>query len=163
MLGMVLLGAASSLDGSPTQSRTYSASAYLRFQSGDFPDEQRLLLGLLQPTVTGLGFESLRFQVNAGGGAAEIDQVFTDLAPAIAYFSGNTLDLGSIVSWNGLLDLQLDLTTRRAGDGFVIETLFGSSTIGANVPLPASGWLLVTAITFAATRSRSLRRNLRRA
>jgi hypothetical protein len=113
---------------------------------------QHLFVGLLDPTAQGGGFDTLNFQVTREG-AAVIDQSFTDLASALAWFDDHPLDLGATgAGVQGPLDLTFRLTmTGGAGEGFTADLLFANATEGAGpaAPVPEPGGALAVLGTLA--------------
>src|SRR5881397_3309845 len=65
---------------------TVSIGASVRTSFFSPPDD--MLLGLIAPTITGAGFEKLRFTVNTPAGNV-IDTIFTSVATAQTYFTNN--------------------------------------------------------------------------
>ncbi len=103
---------------------------------------QELKLALDSPRSTGNGFDLLEFRMDLEG-TMIIDQNFTTLAAATAYFNDHVLDLGAITNGvTGNLDLTfyLNLTSNDAGASFQANVLFGNT--GAVVPEPSSFWLV---------------------
>lgn len=142
ILGLVVLGGAYSGNGLGT-SQTYIST--VDFQLNMTPllgNSQDLLVGLLDPTSLGVGFDTLNFQI-ALEGSTVIDEMFTDLGDAAAYFDNQTLNLDSWadgISDDNILDVAfaLSLTTDDLGAGFSSDLIFGNSAV---IPLPPAVWL----------------------
>lgn len=121
---------------------TYSSSIALSFDPAQLGEGDNLLLLLLDPASTGLGFDALHFRVMLED-AAVVDQTFTDVATALSFFDDQVFDLGNWrLGLEGDMDLKfmLDLTASRPGDAFY------ASFLATTVPLPPSAVLLGTAI-----------------
>ncbi len=144
-LGLVVLSGFSS--GS-TNSQTYSASASEVIDISKLPSPQHILLGLLDPTSAGNGFDSLHFRATINNVTA-IDQTFTDLSSALTYFSDHTVDEGpTMAGADGMLHLswQLDLTS-TPNEGFGTDFIVANSTVdSAATPEPGTLSLLGCAL-----------------
>jgi hypothetical protein len=113
-----------------------------------------LLLGLTNPVGVDDGFESLHLQAFADGETL-LDMSFTDVIVASAWFDDRLLNLGRLNGGaDGLVDLELslDFVGRSFGDGFYFNAV-GVST----VPVPATAWLLASALGFLGFAARSPR------
>jgi len=138
ILGAVLLGGGYSNDAIGTQ--IYSSYVDFDLNMSQLTDPQNLLVGFLDPTITGNGFDTLNFRIFQEG-VSVVDELFTDSTSAFHYFNNQTLDLGD---WTQMLDgnldlmFQLDLTTSSTGDSFNTDFIFGNSTV---VPIPSAVWL----------------------
>lgn len=99
---------------------------------------KNLLLGFLDPTSSGNGFDQLYFQIFQEG-VSVFDQTFNDLAEANSYFDDHLFDLGD---WNQGLEGDLDLafnftvTASNAGDWYGVNMVVAQA-----VPVPAAAWL----------------------
>jgi hypothetical protein len=95
---------------------------------------QHLMVGLLDPVFTGT-FQTFQFLVTENG-ATVLDMTFTDPRSAKAFFSDDTIDLGSLAGQTGSIDLGFgfDFTAQHVGDSFSSELLFGNTTAGSGVP-----------------------------
>ena len=142
VLGLVVLGGAYSDNGSGIL-QTYTSNVNFQFNMTPLlGNSQDWLVGLLDPTALGVGFDTLNFQI-ALEGSTVIDEMFTDLGGAAAYFDDRTLNLGSWadgISDDNILDVAIEfsLTTDDLGSGFSSDLIFGNSTV---IPLPPSVWL----------------------
>ena len=97
-----------------------------------------LKVALDNPRSTGNGFDTLEFRLDKEG-TTVLDQSFTSLAAATAYFTDHVLDLGGIATGiTGTLDLTfyLNLTSNDADAAFQADVLFGDN--GAVVPEPST-------------------------
>jgi hypothetical protein len=120
---------------------TYSASVIEAVDLSKLTQgQQDLTIGLYSPTLTGAGFDALRFRI-VKEAATVVDETFTDPTAAATYFDSHVLDLGPIdagVSNDGILDLMMTLdVTAHPGDGFAAQFLVASATPAAGVPEPA--------------------------
>ena len=113
---------------------------------------QDLLVGLLDPVAVGEGFDSLVFQIYQEGDLV-VDESFTDVAAALAFFDDTTLNLGDWtegLSADNVLDLAfvLELDVDAADSGFLTDFMFGNSILesGPPVPIPAAFWLFGSAV-----------------
>lgn len=101
-----------------------------------------LLVGLpgtsLGDTGTfGTGFDSLTFTVTVGGATA-VNQNFTSLAAAQAYFSNNVIDLGAVPNSTALaVDVKFDEEISTSGSGYATDFILGS-TAQATPPVVGS-------------------------
>jgi MYXO-CTERM domain-containing protein len=140
VLALIIMGGTHVTGGSISQ--TGSSTVSESIDVSQLASQQNLLIGFLQPTLIGPGFDSLHFQIMAAG-MTVANQTFTDTATALSYFTDNTLDLGKISSgMTGSLDLsfQYDLT-EKVGGGFTTSFLVANSSLGsgpASVPEPAA-------------------------
>jgi hypothetical protein len=130
-------------------------------------NKQFLLLGMLDPVVTGSGFDTLRFRVNREG-VLVVDQTFITVASAMSYFHDKVLQISDWttgVSLDNILDLQftLDVASTKAGSAFSTDFLVGNATIAA-IPEPSTYVLfafgLVGLLTVARRRRLGLRVNV---
>ncbi len=90
---------------------------------------QDLVAGFYNATVLDAGFTSLTFTLT-GDGTTLVNQTFTTVAAAQAFFTDNAMDLGSLASGalgGNLLTLQASftLTTAAPGDGFYAQIIIG--------------------------------------
>ncbi|MDF1831914.1 MAG: choice-of-anchor D domain-containing protein, partial [Porticoccaceae bacterium] len=134
--GVAVLGAGSPLDATSGSSRTYTTDINYdvdlsQLQSG----EQNLLMGFMNPVITGNIASDPNFQVTLRvrqEGAVIETQTFTTQTALNSYFNGVTHNLSVTDSANtsGDLDLQveLDVRTSNPGVGFAVDTVFGNST-----------------------------------
>ena len=121
------LGGAYSNGGSGTE--TVTSTADLTLNLGVLAARQDLLLGLYNPTVVGSGFTSLTFTLT-GDGQTLVNQTFTTVAAAEAFFADDALDLGSLATGplsGSILTLEatLTVTTASAGTGFYTGLIIG--------------------------------------
>jgi len=142
-LGLVVLGGAYSDNGSGSSQTYTSRAGFVLDMTPLLGNSQDLLVGLLDPTALGLGFDTLNFQIEMGD-TIVTDEVFTNLNDALAYFDDQTLNLGDwIVGLNPdnlVLDIafMLSLTTDDLGAGFYADFILGNSTA---IPIPPAVWL----------------------
>jgi hypothetical protein len=128
VLGTSILGANLSGDGSV--SNTYNASATF-----DFAAKGELILGLIAPLDDApTDFEQIDFTVTLNG-AEVMDETFTSLALADAFFSDHLLDIGS-VSGAAEVMFAYDLVARGSG-GYGLNLAFGGA-----VPEPST-WAMM--------------------
>ena len=87
-----------------------------------------LVLGLMDNQASGAGFSSLTFEVLVGNSTV-VDQNFTSLSAAQAYFSDDALDLGTITSGvaNSTVEVEFDLTASTNGSGFGEDFVLGAA------------------------------------
>ena len=137
--GMGVLGGRYAENGSGTTVRTYTSSAdydvdTTLLQTGT----QNLLVGFMNPVITGTPFDDPEFEVrfrvfgNNNTSTPLVDQTFTDQAAFEAYFRGNTLDLGPTVAGDTDRDIKFQLDVKgndNPGDGVTVDYIFGNSEI----------------------------------
>ena len=123
-------------------------------------DPRDLLVGLMNPAITGGGFDLLQFALLVED-TALIDLTFTDPAAALAYFADHVLDFGVIARFiqqpdPGAEPIPLDvlarftITTSAPGDGFSTQVLVANSV----VPEPASALLFALGVGTLGVRRR---------
>ncbi|HEX5066002.1 MAG TPA: PEP-CTERM sorting domain-containing protein, partial [Myxococcota bacterium] len=112
------------------------------------PASGGLLLGLVNPLVAGDGFASLLFSIEIGG-VVFLEQSFTDVASALAFFDDEILALGVV----DLRDVKIAMrtSTANAGDRFQFDFVLMA------VPEPGTGGLLLVALVALAIRRRARR------
>jgi hypothetical protein len=147
MLGLVVLGGAYSQNGSGILQTYTSNAAFVLDMTSLLGNSQDLLVGLLDPTALGVGFDTLMFQIEIEGSTV-IDEMFTDLGDALTYFDDQTLNLGTWADWisdDNIMDVAfaLSLTTDDLGAGFSSDLIFGNSTV---IPLPPAILLFGTGL-----------------
>jgi PEP-CTERM motif len=128
VFGTSILGANLSGDGSV--SNTYSASSTF-----DFAYKGDLVLGLIAPLDGApTDFQQIDFTVTLDG-AEVVDETFTSLAAADAFFDDHVLDLGAV---SGISDVTFsyDLVAGAAG-GYGMDLAFGGA-----VPEPST-WAMM--------------------
>ena len=137
VLGLLAQGASNTANGATTAVASIDLSR--------LPNNQDLLIGMFKPIASGNGFETLRFQVLVNR-ITRIDQSFTSLAGADAYFDGNTIDLGPIGGGGaGPLNLQFEMDiSSHSGQGFEESFIFGNATLGSGVPEPSGLVILLS-------------------
>ncbi len=141
MFGTSILGANLSGDGSV--SNTYSASSTF-----DFAYKGDLVLGLIAPLDGApTDFQQIDFTVTLDG-ADVVDETFTSLAAADAFFDDHVLDLGAV---SGVSDVTFsyDLVAGGAG-GYGMDLAFGGA-----VPEPSTWAMMLIGfggLGYAATR-----------
>jgi hypothetical protein len=124
VLGTSILGASLSGDGSV--SNTYSASSTF-----DFAPKGDLLLGLISPLDGApTDFQQIDFTVTLNG-AEVVDEIFTSLATADAFFADDVINLGSV---SGATEIKFayDLVAGGSG-GYGMDLAFGGA-----VPEPST-------------------------
>ena len=106
--------AAMSAGGHPlaTEPFTYYDTAYIDFTT---TSAETLYLDLINYNVSGNGFASLAFTVDASNGFAKTYD-FTTLASAESFFNKDTLDLGAIVAGSQAVDVYYYLTAAAGSD-----------------------------------------------
>jgi hypothetical protein len=142
VLGLIVLGGAYSENGFGV-SQTYVSRADFDLDMSSLLDNRKdLLVGLLDPAGLGTGFDALSFQIELEG-LTVLDETFTNVAQALAYFDDETVNLGD---WTAMLSpdnvmnigFMLSLTTNDAGAGFHTDLMFGNSRV---IPVPPAVWL----------------------
>jgi hypothetical protein len=120
------LGGGHSAGGSASQTTTseidFTASLTL---SGGAPD---VVVGFYSPTVIGAGFTSLTLDITAKDqlGTLALHETFTTLAAAMAFFSDNAVDLGTLESGSTFtVKAVMSITGAVAGSGFDAGLIFG--------------------------------------
>jgi hypothetical protein len=158
VLAWAVLGGSHSSGGSAPEGQT----SYL-IESVDTAQlagvHQHLLVGFLQPTLTGAGFDALHFSITREG-LTVADESFADAAAALAYFTDRTLDLGPIdAGVTGPLDLEFHVdVTAKVGGGFTASLLVANGTVGAGpVPEPAGLLPVLAGLTLGRRRRRRAR------
>jgi hypothetical protein len=128
VFGTSILGANLSGDGSV--SNTYSASSTF-----DFAYKGDLVLGLISPLDdTPMGFQQIDFTVTLDG-AEVVDETFTSLAAADAFFDDNVLNLGAV---SGVSDIMFSYNLVAGGaGGYGMDLAFGGA-----VPEPST-WAMM--------------------
>ena len=127
-MGTSILGANLSGDGSV--SNTYSASSTF-----DFAAKGDLLLGLISPLDGApTDFQQIDFTVTLNG-AEVVDETFTSLAAADAFFADDVINLGS-VSGAAEITFAYDLVAGGSG-GYGMDLAFGGA-----VPEPST-WAMM--------------------
>jgi hypothetical protein len=114
------VGGAYSSSGSSTQTDTSTIN--LSVDLTQLASRQDLELGLFNGTSSGPGFSGLTLTV-VGDGNTLVNQTFNTAAAAVAFFTNNAIDLGSLssgpLSGNTLsLTITATLTTTAAGTSF---------------------------------------------
>jgi hypothetical protein len=142
-LGLASLGGLypSTASGAST---IYNSSAEFMWERTGLLDTD-LRVGLQDGQATGQGFDSLDFTIIEDGSVI-LDQLFTSLSSASAFFDDRVLDLGFVsASSSPSLDLEFDLmlTAHNPGDGFAIDLAV------AAVPEPPGWPLLAAALAIA--------------
>jgi hypothetical protein len=114
VLGVMKLEAGGPAGGA-SDDDLYSVSAHYNFPTtllGDPDDRQDLIIGLLNPSLSGSDLRSLHFVVTYNGDI-KIDQLFTNPADVADWFANNSLDLGSLKDI-ALIDLGFELDVQVA-------------------------------------------------
>jgi hypothetical protein len=151
LYGIVGGGSADSVIGT---AMSYVSVLDFSFDMTSFAGTPQLLIGLLDPTVEGAGFDSARFRISQEG-VTVVDQNFASAAAALAYFDDSVLDMGF---WKtgitGDLDLrfQLDIVSSTASDGF-----YANLVAGVVIPEPGTLSLLGPGLALLAWTRRSSR------
>ena len=125
--------------GGSGQSLTYSAEANFTFSD---PSSNPLFLTLLDANP-GAGFDSLAFTVDVDRKTV-VSETTSSLSAALAFFTGNTLDLGGAGPGPETIVLDYALTASAAGDGFGFAY---AMTNTAAVPEPSTLALLAMGLT----------------
>ena len=155
VLGLITLGGGSDGDG---LQHTWTTSTTVDFGSSGL-DGQHLILGLLNPTSTGDGFDSLTFTMMENTSTLLQQETFTSLAEANAYFTDDPIDLGAISDLQSV-EFSMSVTTTNPGDSYYASLIYGQATVNSNyVPEPTCGALLLLGgSTLFARRRRRARR-----
>ena len=127
----------SNTESGSAASRTFTSSAtYAIDLSALTNSRQNLLVGLLDTSSEGIGFDSLTFQISREG-VMVVNQTFLTVAAAVTFLDSKVLDLGSngVANVSGNLDLVFttSLTTNDAGAGFYFDLVFGNSTVNSGL------------------------------
>ena len=136
VFGLMTLGASYSKNGSGT-SASYQSTATFHVNITS-ADPLPLKVGLLNPVVTGSGFDTLILTISDGDKVLEND-MFTDANQAIAFFSDHVLSFNNVNGAQGDFTFALTVTAHSTGDGF-------RSDIVAAVPEPSVMLLLGLAL-----------------
>lgn len=109
-----------------------------------------LRIAFLDPASQGNGFESLRLLIRLDG-ADQVDQTFTDVGSAMAFFDDGVLELADPSALGSLATLEVYfwLNASGAGDGFFVDYVV------AAVPEPDIALILALTGVTAALRRRS--------
>jgi hypothetical protein len=105
-----------------------SSQAYFTIDVSSFTGKY-IKMGLINPHSTGNGFNQLRFQLSAGGNTV-VDQTFTSLAAALAFFNDQVVNLGPaslLGNQPGNLVLTFTVST-SPGNRFYASMLTGTVT-----------------------------------
>jgi hypothetical protein len=143
ILGSVLLGGAHSGSGSAALLTYTSRAEFTLDMTPLLGSGQGLLVGLLDPTALGIGFDTLGFQIEMQGSIVT-NETFTSLGDALVYFDDRTLNLDNwavgLTPGDAVLDIafMLRLTTGDPGAGFSTDFIFANSTV---IPIPRAVWL----------------------
>ncbi len=151
VFGLVETGAAAPTGISGMQ--TFTASTDIHFLPGSLAAGQHLQLGLLNPSLVGGGFQSMKFEVDEQGSPI-ITQTFTDAATATAYFTDHALDLGAPTATGSTgTDITIDYSVTSSSN-----QTFQSELVIAGVPQPATAVsLLLGASLLGVRRMRRVR------
>ena len=144
-----------SLAGPATTSGGWSTSINESLDLSQFSSSQHLFIGLASARSTSADPANLHFSISREG-TTLVDQTFTTLTDATAYFTDHSLDLGLLdPASNGHLNLtiQLDATLIPNG-GFSANLFIANATAASGVPEPSSTFLLNLATTGLLTRRR---------
>jgi hypothetical protein len=132
LFGLATFGG-SNTEGGIIANRTFTSSATYAIDLTALTNpRQDLLVGLLDTSSEGGGFDSLNFQITREG-VVVVNQTFLTVADAVTFLDNKTLNLGSngVGNVSGNLDLIFTTTliTNDAGAGFYFDLAFGNSTI----------------------------------
>lgn len=177
MLGLGMFGAGAAGDPIHGQLEVDSSiDMSLRLQP--FHDDKNLVLGMFGVGSTGNGFDELAFSATFMGQSL-IDESFTNLADAEAFFDGQLFDLGELNNQETLIDFQFNfaMTMTDTADSFKFGFVFGNTdprmgnstafTFGggadgpSSVPEPASAALLLVTLVCLIYQRRRKRNVLR--
>jgi len=118
-------------------SRTYNSVISWEFDTTHLLGH--LLVGLLDSSSFGAGFDTLHFEIDEAGSVL-LDMTFTSPAVATSFFSDHALDLGTFSTSSPLaLDFAFDWTGNSAGTGFGASWLFGAESSVVIAPPPDGG------------------------
>jgi hypothetical protein len=142
-------------------SETQSSNSEYVFDLSDLPSNTRdLVVCLLDNQISGAGFATLDFQIDANGSLIPGQNYsFTSPATAATFFSDNPINLGPITNFGSggqlKLDIDMSVTTENSGDGFTADLLIANTGL-VTVPEPA-GALLFTPLLILARRRKAAR------
>ena len=108
------VGAMAAGYGGSGESLTFQTAADFSFTT-ETPEE--FYLGLNSNASSGVGFDTLMFEVTVNGAIEALD-TFTSLNVAEAFFSGNALDLGAWGAGGQTVDISTWLTASEPGADF---------------------------------------------
>jgi hypothetical protein len=121
--------------GGTGESLTYQESAEFKLNG-----PETILLGLVNALSVGNGFDALAFQIFINGGLF-LNQSFSDLASANAFFTNDTINLGSFST--GITDIDLVLNeTMSSTQGFGYTYAFTASGFASAIPEPST-WAMM--------------------
>jgi hypothetical protein len=101
-------------------------------------ETQNITIGLLDPTSSGNGFDSLTFTIMEGS-ATLAQETFDDLADADSYFTDNVLSFSGPAT---SVTLDLAETSSNQSDGFAVDVEAGTES----VPEPSTCAMFVLAL-----------------
>jgi hypothetical protein len=113
--------------------QTFSASASVTVDPAKLSSPQDLILGLLHPQANGAGFDTMRFRLLAGANTL-VDQTFSSVPTASAYFEDHTVDLGAWVGGGSApvtLTVMTDVTASQAAQRFYASLVLANATPGS--------------------------------
>jgi hypothetical protein len=150
-IAVAVLGAGAVDEADPT-SITFTSSVSYSFDLARLPlhSDAVLVMALLDTIVGGSGFDLLELEILREG-TAIVDETFTDLSDALAYFDDHVFALGDIrAGVTGTLDLDilLRVTTDDPGSRFAANVIFG------HVPEPSTALLFSGGLLAVAARRR---------
>ena len=151
VFGLMTLGASYSQHGSGASATYESIAAFtLNITS---PGPQTLKLGLLNPVITGNGFDSLQLTIMKGGSVMEMDN-FTNADKASAFFTDHVLTFSGIdLSNAATLTFTLDLTASEIGDGFRTDLVAAVPEPGINILICVGALMILSRCIWLGSRS----------
>jgi hypothetical protein len=140
----------------------YQSLLNLRIDTSAITNPQDLLIGFLNPVFGNthlLPGDTLSFSYSISGGASNVTNNFifdsANINNGFNFLNNKTFNIGSLASLvdsSNILNLafNLELQTQVSGAGLNLGLIAGNSTLGSGltspVPLPASIWLLGSAL-----------------
>lgn len=136
--------------GSGSGAQVFSTSVTLSVNLSNLTGGgEHVEIGLFDPQSSGAGFDSLTLQV-LNGGALVLQQTFSTLSSALAYFSDNTIDAGALATGSSANTATLAVSI--AATEHTIGSAFGAEIAVINAVPP----VLIDSGTFVVGREQSI-------